>query len=359
MGLCKQWKNSDGTISYQYRIRSQKLSSPIIQTFKNKTDGKAWVAETKAAIRLGRYTQITHSRFTVTSLIDEFISSTFSNRRSIGVPLQTLTWWKNQIGHMYIEDVTKSVIKFHWKGTEKIRSSKTKKFLSPRTINSYIETLSACFSWAVNEDYIAMNPVLALKRKPVNNSRDRILDQNETRDFLNACKSSSNRYLYPAVILSLVTGGRRAEILGLKWSDINLKTGEMTFRFTKNGSDRSVIVTGHSLEQLHELAKVRALNCELIFAPLKTRNGGVYSTPWEDLRAPFKRACKEANINNFRWHDLRHCAASSMLMSGGSLPEIMKVLGHKSPAMSWRYASLDKKRNRELAECVEKRYLKS
>lgn len=59
-----------------------------------------------------------------------------------------------------------------------------------------------------------------------------------------------------------------------------------------------------------------------------------------DLRSPFVKALKEAEIEDFRWHDLRHCTASYLAMNGATLAEIAAVLGHKQLDMVRRYAHL-------------------
>jgi integrase len=59
-----------------------------------------------------------------------------------------------------------------------------------------------------------------------------------------------------------------------------------------------------------------------------------------NLRAPWEAALKAAEIHDFHWHDLRHTAASYLAMSGVSLIEIAKVLGHRTLAMVARYSHL-------------------
>ena len=71
-------------------------------------------------------------------------------------------------------------------------------------------------------------------------------------------------------------------------------------------------------------------------------------TPWEDITAPFRRARDAAGIEDFRFHDLRHCAASYLLESGATLAEVGKILGHRTAQMTWRYSHLAQCRSDEL-----------
>ncbi len=58
------------------------------------------------------------------------------------------------------------------------------------------------------------------------------------------------------------------------------------------------------------------------------------------IRAPWKKVLREAGIEDFKFHDLRHSAASYLAMSGASLAEIAEVLGHKTLQMVKRYSHL-------------------
>ncbi|MFC1876737.1 site-specific integrase [Thermodesulfobacteriota bacterium] len=66
-----------------------------------------------------------------------------------------------------------------------------------------------------------------------------------------------------------------------------------------------------------------------------------------DVRSSFKTALRKANIKDFRFHDLRHTAASHVVINGGSLYDVQELLGHKTPAMSQRYAHLSPERKKK------------
>jgi site-specific recombinase XerD len=95
-----------------------------------------------------------------------------------------------------------------------------------------------------------------------------------------------------------------------------------------------VALSGHGLELLKEHGKIRRIDTPLLF-PSKA----IPSQPI-DLRKAFENATKAANIDNFKWHDLRHCTASYLAMNGASLAEIAEVLGHKTLSMVKRYSHL-------------------
>ena len=123
------------------------------------------------------------------------------------------------------------------------------------------------------------------------------------------------------------------EALGLRWQDIDLARGVITLHETKNGERRILPLTGHALELVKQHSKVRQLTCDLVF-PGKSLQAPI------DIRTPWETALKRAEIEDFRFHDLRHSAASYLAMNGASLAEIAEILGHKTLQMVKRYSHL-------------------
>ncbi len=87
-----------------------------------------------------------------------------------------------------------------------------------------------------------------VKKPTLPRGRVRFLDDTERTKLLKVCKESNNQYLYLCVILALSTGMRQAELMGLKWQDVNLKDGYLILHHTKNGERRRVPLSGLALE---------------------------------------------------------------------------------------------------------------
>jgi len=126
---------------------------------------------------------------------------------------------------------------------------------------------------------------------------------------------------------------RRGEIMNLKWSDIDLARGSILLQTTKNGDRRFVPLVGTALDLLR--SKYANQNPDSL----------VFPTPHSpckpiDIRSAWETALSKANIFNFRFHDLRHTAASYLAMNQASLLEIGTLLGHKTVQMTKRYAHL-------------------
>ena len=118
---------------------------------------------------------------------------------------------------------------------------------------------------------------------------------------------------------------------GIVWSDVDFQMGLIRLENTKNNERRSVPLTGLALDIVRDLASVRRIDTDLVF-PIKGGRQG--------LRIPWEAALKKAEIEDFRFHDLRHTAASYLAMNGATLAEIAEILGHKTLQMVKRYAHL-------------------
>jgi integrase len=150
---------------------------------------------------------------------------------------------------------------------------------------------------------------------------------------LAACKVSQNASLYTIVVLALATGARQQELLSLRWTDVDLTRGTLTFHETKNGEQRAVPLAGYALNLLTQHAHLCHPDVDVVF-PIYT------STKRRRISDAWGHAVQRAGIENFRYHDLRHTCASYLAMNGASLIEIADVLGHKTLAMVKRYAHL-------------------
>ena len=173
--------------------------------------------------------------------------------------------------------------------------------------------------------------------------RVRFLSDGERQRLLTACQASRTPHLYIVVMLALSCGARKTELVLLRWPDVNLKRGTLTFHETKNGERRTVPLTGQALSLMEQHAKVRRLDTMLVFPNAEGKQ-------FLRFREAFESAVERAGIVDFRFHDLRHSFASYLAMNGATLAEIAEVLGHKTLAMVKRYAHLSEAHTRGVVE---------
>ena len=299
-------------------------------TFPRLTDAKKWVLVTEAAIKEGRHFKTAEAKkHSFSDLVDRYIKVELPkyNEKEQRERKSKLLWWKDKLGVYSLADITPPLIV---ECRDLLAES-----LSPATVVRYLAALSIVFTVAVNEwEWVQENPAKKVKRPTEPDGRVRFLDDDERQRLLVACKESSSEWLYMCVILALSSGMRKAELMGLKWPDVNLKDGYLILHKTKNGTRRRVPLSGLALALLKEHNKIRRLDTPLLFPSERNPQQPI------DLRSAFEYAKERAEIKEFHWHDLRHCTASYLAMNNASLAEIAEILGHKTLAMVKRYAHL-------------------
>lgn len=325
----------DGSINYRVRVRLRGFP-PQTASFKRLTDAKKWVQQTESAIREGRHFKTVESRkHTLKEAVVRYIQSVLPSKKFNSQRDQTkqLQWWSDNIGYLSLADVTPAIIA---EQRDKLAQGKTSRGdRTHATVNRYLAILSHLFTVSVKEwGWSHENPVLKVTRLKEPRGRVRFLSDDERVRLLETCKQSESEYLYTVVVLALSTGARKMEILGLKWSqNIDLSRGVITLHETKNGERRVLTLSSLALELMKQHAKIRKIHCDFVF-PAKSFDKPI------DLTTPWETALKRAHIKDFRFHDLRHSAASYLAMNGASLAEIAEILGHKTLSMVKRYSHL-------------------
>ena len=126
--------------------------------------------------------------------------------------------------------------------------------------------------------------------------------------------------------MALTTGMRKMEMLNLTWQNIDLKARLIHVEESKNGERRSIPINDSLMKELKQIEERNS--SERVF---------------KNLHVPmfhFRKLVEKCEIKNFHFHDLRHTFASWLAIKGVSLYTIKELLGHKSIAMTQRYAHL-------------------
>ncbi|EKD75564.1 MAG: hypothetical protein ACD_44C00097G0004 [uncultured bacterium] len=334
MATIEKRTNKDNQITYRVKVRLKGFQTQSA-TFERLTDARKWVQQTEAAIREGRHFKTSAAKkHILTEVIERYIKNVLPSKPKSAYTQSTqLAWWKEQLGCYTLADLTPALIA-QYRDALSQNKNPQQKYRTPATVNRYLAALSHVFTLAIQEwGWLEENPLRRVTKMKEPRGRVRFLLDEERQLLLDECKASDSPLLYLTVVLALATGGRRMEIFGLRWQDVNLNRGIITLHETKNGERRVLPLTGHALELMKEHAKVRQLASDYVF-PAKNFKKSI------DLRTPWENALKRAGIEDFRWHDLRHCTASYLAMNGASLAEIAEILGHKTLQMVKRYAHL-------------------
>lgn len=335
-----------GEVTYRVKVRLRGFP-PQSATFKRLTDAKHWAQDTESSMRDGRYFKHTEAkRHLLSELIDRYVAETLVNmpRNAINTK-RNLLWWKNQIGFHLLSDLTPSIIARKRDALLNANTTRGTK-RSPSTVIRYLSALSHVFTIAINDwGWMDDNPMRKVTKPKSPQGRVRFLDDEERQQLLDACKQSKSKHLYAIVVLAISTGMRHGEIMNLRWNHIDLARGRITLHQTKNGERRSVPLTGHALDQVKAMSKVRRIDTDLLFP-------GTLTQKPVDTRKPWYTVLGKTKIENFRFHDLRHCTASYLAMNGASLAEIAEVLGHKTLSMVKRYSHISENHTSKVVESM-------
>jgi integrase len=341
MATITERRTENGKRRYQAKVRLKGLP-PQAATFPRKKEAERWAQSTEAALRERRYFKAAESgRRTVCEVIERYLAEILPAKRSGRSQRAQLLFWQRELGALTLADLTPAMIA---DGRDRLARGETPsgKPATPATQVRYLAALSHAFTVAVREwGWLDDNPVRKVRRPTEPGGRVRFLSEEERTALLGACKKSRNPLLHPLVVLALATGARLGELLSLRWSDVDLARGVARLARTKNGEPRTLSLTGHALALLAARAAEHGGDTSFVFP------SGHGRTP-ATLRKPWEAALVEAKIENFRFHDLRHTAASYLAMTGATPTDIAAVLGHKTLAMVKRYTHLSDRHVRDV-----------
>ena len=230
--------------------------------------------------------------------------------------------------------VRKHFVPFFSCSVAKIRKVDIQRFITKRagsvsahTVQKELNCLKHMLNLAIEWEIIPYSPARGVKSPRVPAGRVRYLQPSELRAVLTACRE----WLRPVVALAVLTGMRRGEILGLRWLDVDLPNERILLPQTKNGEGRIVYLNRSAAGVLRGLRLSReAKSTDRLFPDVTPSQVSVH----------FVRVCRRLKIFDFRFHDLRHTAASWLRMQGADIHTVAQLLGHKDLRMAARYQHL-------------------
>lgn len=221
-----------------------------------------------------------------------------------------------------INDITTSSLR------EWFNSIKEKSDLSERTLLQVKCQITPLFKWLTNEGILQVNPLETVKfRRNVPPKRQRcLLNEAELWNIIADSKEWDSVVLYPYIYSIILTGARRAEIAKLLWDDVDLESGYILLRNTKNGSDRKIKISG----SLVRLLSKKERSSDHVF-PNK-RGKFLNRSAIERMIKRFK--ADRQFTKDWQIHDLRHSYALNFLKKGGEMYQLQALLGHRSIQMT-------------------------
>jgi integrase len=231
---------------------------------------------------------------------------------------------------------------------------------TPATMNRHKATLGRALQLEVISGRLSRNVARLVTARKENNMRVRWLKDDEEKRIVEAIKKNCPEQL-PAFIIAIHSGMRAGEQFSLEWSEIDFKRRKIFLDKTKNGTNREVPMSDTCYRMLSELNAKR----EQQIKEGKEVNQWVFQSTvrkGQRLQSPKKwweTVLRDAKIEDFHWHDLRHSFCSRLVMRGVDLRTVMELAGHKSIQVTARYAHLAPEHNiaaiKKLDEVQEKK----
>ena len=271
---------------------------------------------------------------------------------------------KPQLGKIPLNDLTTLHLQQFYKKllaegrVERIEAQKQPKGLSAKTVRNIHQIISSALKLAVEQRLIAHNPADGCALPKAERKEMQTLPVEQLTSFLREAKDSGVFALY---YIDLTTGLRRGELLGLKWSDIDLEKGDLRVQRqigridgkiiemplkTKNAY-RTLPLSADAISVL-KIQKCKVGNSEWVF-PSPT---GSPMSP-DSVLHMLHRVLKRAGLPKVRFHDLRHTFATLALQNGVDIKTVSGMLGHFSAGFTLdTYAHVTTSAKREAAKTM-------
>ncbi|MBM4169071.1 MAG: hypothetical protein FJ215_07935 [Ignavibacteria bacterium] len=266
----------------------------------------------------------------------DYVSTNFSPT-TVNVYRNISSQFNKFIGNPRINEITIRDIELY--KSSRIRT------VSPSTVNHELRGHKAFFNRLVIWDLLPRSPMNGVKTIRITEKTRPYLSKEELQRLLDY---TSGTPLHDIILLTVMTGLRRGELINLTWEDIDFARGTILVRSRKNHQTKA--------------GKKRVLpmntTARILLGQMKGRQGRLFSGERGGLlngnllRARFKRTVRACGLDSrLHFHSLRHTFASLLVKEGVSLYHVQKLLGHSSPRVTEIYAHLG---GAELLGSVEK-----
>ncbi|MEN6333118.1 MAG: tyrosine-type recombinase/integrase [Phycisphaerales bacterium] len=291
----------------------------------------------------------------LTEVMRDYLKESEATKRSYADDKRYAEAWGLVFFGRALDDVRPAEIE-HWRQEQMSREESP---ISPATANRYVAFLKHVYNVAIRDGLTEKNPVTRVKLLREDNSRIRWLRQDKDLDEEAALRKELDPEIWERyVLVAIDTGLRQSEQFSLRWEDCDMARRLITVRQSKSGRMRHIPMTDAVYQAL--LRMPSRLKSEWVYpAPSSShRNSMAKKQPpphltFPSIRKTFESAVEKAQLNNFRWHDLRHTFASRLVMAGAGLRDVMDLMGHASLTMVLRYAHLSPAHQRDAIARLE------
>jgi integrase len=248
------------------------------------------------------------------------------------------------------EWATRRLSTIHRRDVEKLRADLAEK--SGRfAANRALALLSTMFNKATEWGWSGANPCKGIK-KFREESRERFLTQDEMPRFLKALAEEPGQDFRDFILVALVTGARRSNVLAMRWEEIDFASAVWRIPRTKGNKSQSIPLVGPALKVLE--ARRGQVTGEWVFPSRVVKGAHVL-----EFRKPWGKLLERASIGNLRLHDVRRTLGTWLSKSGTALPVIKAALGHADIATTMIYTRSENPEVRRALETTTKKMLEA
>ncbi len=321
----------------------------VYKNFRTKRDAEDWArAKEDEMVRGSFITRDKSENTSVRSAFDRYVKEVVptkkesSRRREIG----RAKFLSERLGQYSLATLNSEII-------SDFRDKRLSEGKSNNTVRLELALLSHLYSVSIKEWGIGLtvNPVLNVRKPSPGKGRERRLKKDEEERLLRAARQQSNPFVGWIIRLALHTAMRKGEIVSLVMDSVDMNKKTIFIRDTKNSLVRTVPMSGSAFETMKEVMTYhdRPDDADLVF-PGKPGKNGEKPKPYIINKA-WVRTLKIAEMDDFRFHDLRHEATSRLVEAGFSDQQVASITGHSSMQMLKRYTHL---RSEDLVTMMEK-----
>jgi integrase len=346
-------QNGDARVRASVRLKGY---PHLHATFGTMEAARQWAAAKEADMLNGRHVDMAPkvaAKFTLRELIARYKEKHLPYAVRVEVMKQStvdsvVTPKLRVLEEMFGDETLRSLAQ----GAERVRRALViERKLKGATINGYVGLLSSMYRFAMEERLAPDNPWGELKLERTT-KRVRYLreERGELARLLDACRmvmrlaeDDDARFLVPAVLVAIGTGGRKMEVFDLEWTDIDWDAKTVTFRYIpgvrtiKGKKTRAVPVSDDTMAVFQSLRFI-SRSKRFVFGTSEETHLEQASLRWY-----FERAVKLSGIDKeekFVWHDLRHTFGSYLAIARATAKEIKELMGHASITTTDRYMHL-------------------
>lgn len=321
----------------RWQVRIRRRGQPAIsKAFRTKVDAEAWARKVESEVERGVWRDTSAAEtLSVAELLDQYSKRVPHKANTQAYLMKRLA---EDLGRYSLTALTPAVL-IAWR-------DRRLQCVAPATVQRELSALGGAFTWGIKDRLIGLpsNPVSAIRRPPAGKARERRLESGEEQRLIEALEDRAvagqgvkrkgayrvgarNPWILPLFQLALETAMRRGELLKLTWENINLKAHTAYLPDTKDPKgrprDRTVPLSSRAIAILSSLPH--------------SEDGPVFPVSANAVRLAWTRTMKRAGIENLRFHDMRHEAASRLSEKLPNLIELSAVTGHMDLRMLKRY----------------------